>query len=282
MLSLKKYIILTIIIFLIVTQIGCGVIEINNKNSEENDIKAYDKVYFTKWDSYLGYTLEEKTGYIQIAFVDYNDYNNFCSKIKSIELMPTNNNIEITNFRISKGNEHGEKSIRTAEIRFNLNREGKEKITMIKFNLIDDTAITWDIGSWEIEIINAVVENDMELGVRSFYESVLETYFFELKNISNKNIYIKELVYNLDKQIDFKLNSNNLLKKGESSKVTYKVSNDNNLVKNSDFYYFKPLLIYEIENELKYYPLDFTVYSGNFSSELIDNLQKSGSYIDIK
>lgn len=279
MYSSRKNIFLCLLVALIsITLIGCSEEKIDRTYNNEKNPNAYDKIYFTKWDSYLGYTLHEKSGYMQIAFLDYNNYNDFCNKVKSIELMPTNNNIQITDFNITKGNKYEEKSIRTVEISFKLKKEGKEKINMLKINLIDGKSFIWDIGSWKIDIINTNVQNDLELGVRSFYESVFETYFFKLKNISDKDIYIKELVYDLDKKIDLKLDSNNLLNKGKSLKVTYKVDNDSGIVKNSDFYYFKPLLIYEIENEIKYYPLDFTVYSGNFTSELTNRLKKEGRY----
>lgn len=275
---MKKYTKFLFLLIVLTFIIGCNSTQGSKQSIKSDDY--YKNIFFTKWKGYAGYKFAD-SGTIQIPFLDFNkDYNLFSGQIKRVELLSNDKIYEVENFNIVNGSEDKNYIIRTLNVRFKTIKKGLSDINKIKLSMHDGNIITWDIGSLRIEVQDFENTQTLELGEREFVSSDFSSYSFVLNNLSNKSIVIKGLVYSNLNNIEFQtLETANLYSK-ESKKIVFKVKNYDKIDKYI-FYYFKPFLKYMYNGKEFLFVLDFCVYSGNFTDDLVKYIKDNGKYVSI-
>jgi hypothetical protein len=260
--------------------------------TQTSQIDPCDNIYFTKWLGYMGYALYEEKSNLQFSYLNYNKSTVFEDSIKSIELLPVNQIITVDSFDFRDGTSSEECDIRTLDIRFNIVNTGSTEVQQLIFHMQNGKDYIWDIGSIKIEVADLPRANNMTLGVRSFVSSDFDLYYFILNNETVNNIRLTSLEYSMPKGIlDYVLSysklqvdgseadqsdSKNLLMENESRLFWYSI--EYTQYGECDFFILKPFLKYEMNNSSYTMPLDFCIYSGYFTEDVI-NLIMENPYI---
>jgi len=257
-----------------------------SQNTENNN-----NVYFVQWDSYQGYFLNEKTGYIELAFLDYTgDFENFCGDITNVELLPENDIIETQGFNFLEGSKSSKYVIRTLHADYKLKKSGIVNLKEIQLTHKDKKMEKWNIGNWDIDVKDDQNPGNIELGQRMIIFSSFENYVFGLKNVRKQDITIKDIVFKIDIgngskkfTVSDKMNplsvvqktllNSYILKPGESKYFIYYLNSK------TGFYCIKPFLNYLYNNQQLQYPLDVCVYSPVFTDDVIKNIKDSNMHI---
>ncbi len=251
--------------------------------TQEPQVDPCDNIYFTKWLGYMGYALYEEKSLLQFSYLNYNKSTVFEDSIKSIELLPGNQTIAVDSFDFHDGTSSEELDIRTLNINFNIVNTGSIEVQQLLFHTQNGKDYIWDIGSIKIEVVDLPRENNMTLGVRSFVSEYFDLYYFIMNNETANDIRLTSLEYSMPEgilnyvlsysklQVDGseadQSDSKNLLMANESRLFWY--SFEYTQYGECDFFILKPFLKYEMNNSSYTMPLDFCIYSGYFTDDVI-------------
>lgn len=266
------------------------IIDNHNSNRLNNDKHFVENIFFTKWLGYNGYFLDEEIGRIDIPFIDCNKNRNFEDNICSVELLPSRGIVDVKDFSFIDGSSSDELDIKTIAIEIDLLDTGSTMIDQIKIYFKNDEYYIWDIGNIKIDILDNTIRNHLELGVRHVLLSHFTEFTFNLINITDGDITVKDLVFDLPDEIfveglivadtlsnisdQYLIDDEYILNSKDSKVFSFKINAT--LEKQYRFYLFKPFLQYRYK-EIEYlFPLDYIIYSGFFTDEVLDEIQKNG------
>jgi hypothetical protein len=248
-----------------------------------------DNIYFTKWLGYIGYALYEERGQLQLSYVNYNKSSAFEDSILSVELLPGNQIITVDNFSFLDGPSSKILDIRTIDIDFNIINTGSTDINKLLFHMKNGKDYIWDIGSIQMEVVDLPQYKHLTLGVRSFVASDFDNYFFILNNGTSDKIRLISLEYSMPKgTLAYNLKDSRSQTEesaaGQNTDLDLLMANESRMFKYSleytqygecDYFIFKPLLKYELDASLYSMPLDFCIYSSNFTEEVMVQIKKN-------
>ncbi len=260
--------------------------------TQEPQVDPCDNIYFAKWLGYMGYALYEEMAYFQFTYIDYNKSTALEDNVLSVELLPNNQVITVNDFEFLYGSSEKVFDIKTVNILCNIIKSGDTEINQILFHMQNGKEYIWNIGSIIIEVVDLPQHDYVSLGLRAFVESQLDRYYFVLNNKTKDIINLTSLEYTMPTGLltytltgsksqtevsnDEQNTSMDLLQANESRLFTYSLKYTQ--YGECDFFVLKPFLKYELNDSSYTMPLDFCIYSGYFTEDVI-NLIMENPYI---
>jgi hypothetical protein len=279
-------------IILILLLIGLPITSLSCKNTASKN--TYKNIYFTQWDGYAGYMLQEGTGLLQIPYLDFNpDRTFFSSAIKDLAIISDNPIVKVDSFRIIDGSKSKVFDVKTLNIQLDLVKTGTANISGINILLNDGSRIKWNIGNLKLDILNGRSSYPLELGIREVELATPSFYKFTISNVSKSQIQIQGLIYD-NNDLDFDKMSvssqyhgsvdtptsnieNYLLLPNQTKVFNYFVNQQKRGP--AKFVFIKPFLKYQINGKDYLYPLDSMIYSSTFTPDIVSNIKMTGQAI---
>lgn len=257
---------------------GCN-INIPKKSESSSEL---DNLYFIEWNSYHAYYKNENP-IIQLNFVQYQS--NEIPSFEKLILISENEEFSSALLSINKGSEGKTYELYTLVLEMPKLEEGNYKITKLKLKDNNDYEKIYDIGLWNIEVIENQNNNDLNVGKRSLGSTIFDWYQVELRNISDSKILIKNLEIKLDNinpDINIKSSSDfNMTQIIEEKPYltkkqtkTFKFEFTNIYTDDPLFISIRPVLNYEVNSTTQYIILPTAIYSPSLEDNEIINLIK--------
>lgn len=235
----------------------------------------------------MRYALYEEIAYFQLTYIDCNKSTALEDNILSIELLPNNQVITVNDFEFLYGASEEAFDIKTVNILCNIINIGETEINQVLFHMQNGKDYIWNIGSIKIEVVDLLQHDYISLGYRAFVESQLDRYYFVLNSNIDSAINLASLEYTMPtglltytlvgsksqtEESDDGQNTN-ILRPNESRLFTYSLKYSQ--YGECDFFIFKPFLKYEMNNSSYIMPLDFCIYSGYFTEDVINLIMRN-------
>jgi|GEM_PF-3640477 len=268
--NLKAY--LSIILLLTISTIigGC---EINNEPDEPNETLP---IHFMEWNSYYGFSTDDTEGFIQLPYLEVSENPEFIKNIRNVELISMDNSIRASTIHTILGTNEEEDDyiISTLQLTFNFQEYIRREFTEIRIET-SEGFYTWDIGSIVIDFIESTDTEHIEMGAREIQSNLFSDYQIILKNVSEYEISIYGIEYELPKLNDsyYMIASdkfiNNVdaypkrerltLDPGQEIYIRFVFDTDENA--DNLFICLKPYVIYEINEQRVLEELDYMIFS---------------------
>ncbi len=262
---------------------GCNN-NLENLNSENNSV--LDNLYFMKWNSYHAY-YENENPIIQLNLLQSRtDLNqNDPLTFEKIILLTEDKEFYSDYLSLNEGSKGDKYTLYTLSLKMPKLEKGSYKIKKLKLIDGNNNEKTYDIGIWNIIVIEENKYDDLKVGKRTLLSGEFDWYLVELTKLVNKKICIEKLDFNLvgvtndvgiKSSLDFNikeiLTDKPCLNANETKTFIFDFNNSNNLSDNLLFISLRPIVNYRVNNNVRTLILPTAIYSPSLNDKEINKI----------